>query len=293
MNLCLRIGFIASLSAAFLAADATYNQTTKFKGGTLIEMTQKLANMPLMGHMMGGGMKQAFADQHYDVFIKGNKMARLGGTTSTIYDLDAGTITNIDNTKQTYSTLTFDEMREQMQQAQQRMNKGQGPDIQFDVKVDKTGQTQELNGETAKETLITMTAKQANAQGQMVVKVDTWLVPVTPATQEIMDFHKRLAEKFSFALSGFSPAMGSAGAGLSAAMKESFQQGGFPVLMNTEISGLTSPGGPMGAMGGGNADPNTPLIKEETDSMNFAQGAVDDAKFSVPAGYTEDKRRRR
>src|SRR6478609_5711040 len=124
MKVCLQIGLLAGLSAALLSADASYTQVTKFTGGTAIDMAKKMADMPLIGRM--GGLRNAFEDQRYEVYVKGNKMARLGGMISTIYDLDAGTVTTINNTKQTYTTMTFDEMREQIAQMQQRMNRRRG-----------------------------------------------------------------------------------------------------------------------------------------------------------------------
>jgi hypothetical protein len=187
-------------------------------------------------------------------------------------------------------------MRDRMQQMQQRMNKGQA-DIQFDVKVDKTNNTQKLDGETAKEAIITLTAKQATDQGQMVVTVHAWLVPMNALRQEVQDFHKRLAEKMSSALAGFNPMMGSAGSGLSAAMQEmSRMDAGYPALSETTITGVSGAGGPMAAMAamsGGKSDPNTPLIITESTNHNLTKGVADDSKFSVPAGYKEEKMRGR
>ncbi|HMJ60858.1 MAG TPA: hypothetical protein VK493_03805 [Bryobacteraceae bacterium] len=288
MKVCLQIGLLAGLSASFVSAEASYTQVTKFTGGTAIEMAKKMADMPLIGRMGGGAMRTAFEDQRSDVYVKGNKMARLGGTVSTIYDLDAGTVTTINNTKQTYSTSTFDEMREQMEKMQQRMNRNKtgGGDMQFDVKVEQTGQTRTINGATAKETLITMTAKQESASGQMVVKTHLWLVPQSAATREVADFSRKLGEKFAYAYGG-SPMMGPASGGLAAAMKESFKQDGYPVENDIEVSGVAM-AGPLG--GGG--DPSAPFMQMIMQSSNFATGAVDDAKFGVPAGYKEEKRRR-
>jgi hypothetical protein len=76
---------------------------------------------------------------------------------------------------------------------------------------------------------------------------------------------------------------------MSAALKESFKQDGYPAITDVSISGVSSPAGPMG--GGGNSDPNTPLMQTETTMGNFVAGSVDDTKFGVPAGYKEEKRR--
>jgi len=285
MKLCLQIGLLAGFSAALLPADASYTQVTKFTGGTAVEMAKKMANMPMIGRLGGGAMREAFEDQHYDVYVKGNKMARLGGVISTIYDLDAGTITTINNTKQTYTTMTFDEMREQIERMQQRMNrKHSGGNLQFDAKVEKTGQTRTIDGQNATETLITMTAKSDSegGNGQMVVKTHAWLVPLSAPTRELVDFSRRLGEKFAYAY-GSSPMMGAAAGGLGAAMKEAFSQGGYPVETDVEVSGVAGP------MGGG--DPSAPFMQMETQSSNFAAGTVDAVKFSVPAGYKEEKRR--
>lgn len=286
MKLCLQIGLLAGFSAALLPADASYTQVTKFTGGTAVEMAKKMANMPMIGRLGGGAMRDAFEDQHYDVYVKGNKMARLGGMISTIYDLDAGTITTINNTKQTYTTMTFDEMREQIERMQQRMNRRHngGGNLQFDTKVEKTGQTRTIDRQNATETLITMTAKSDSegGNGQMVVKTHAWLVPLSAPTRELVDFSRRLGEKFAYAY-GSSPMMGAAAGGLGAAMKSAFSQDGYPIETDVEVSGVAGP------MGGG--DSSAPFMQMETQSSNYATGAVDAAKFSVPAGYKEEKRR--
>ena len=286
MKLCLQIGLLAGLSAVLLRADASYTQVTKFTGGTAVEMAKKMANMPMIGRLGGGAMREAFEDQQYDVYIKGNKMARLGGMISTIYDLGAGTITTINNTKQTYTTMTFDEMREQIERMQQRMNRkhNSGGNLRFDTKVEKTGQTRAIDGQNATETLITMTAKSdgEGGNGQMVVKTRAWLVPLSAPTRELVDFSRRLGEKFAYAY-GSSPMMGAAAGGLGAAMKEAFSQDGYPIETDVEISGVAGP------MGGG--DSSATFMQMETQSANFATGTVDAAKFTVPAGYKEEKRR--
>ncbi len=284
MKALLRITLLTAIAAVCLFGDVTYDQSTKFTGGSLLDVMRGMANNPILGRMGGGAMKTAFQDQNFKIYVKGSKMAKIGELTSMIYDLDAGTVTTINHQKHTYNVMTFDQMREQMQRMQQRGNRGQSSDIDFDVKVDKTGQTRTIDGQTATETIMTMTAKSASANGQMVVKTDLWGVPPDSTKRELMDFQKRLVEKFAYAFAG-GPGLGGSSAGIAAAIKESFKLDTYPVLDDIDVSGVAGP------MGRGNSDPNAPLIKMETQSSNFISGPVDESKLSVPAGYTEESRR--
>jgi hypothetical protein len=250
-------------------------------------MTRRMASNPIMGRLAGGRLQAAFQDQVSSVFVKGAKMARVGQATTTIFDLDAGTVTTINNEKRTYSVETFEDMRQRMEKMQQRTNRdGQG-ELEFDVKVTKTGQTRSIKEQTASETVMTLTAKNSNSQGQMVVKVDTWLVPPTPVTKELAEYQKKLAEKFAYAFSG-APGLGPAMGGMNAASKEMRKLDGYPVLSDISVSGVSSP---MAQMGGG-GDPNAPLITLETQADNVVSGSVDDTKFAVPAGFKQDKAHR-
>lgn len=272
---------MAAIAAGCLLADVTYDQTVKFTGGTVVDMMRRFANNPMIGRK-GGAMAAAFEDQNYTVYIKGSKMARIGGMASTIIDLDAGTITTVNNQSHTYRTQTFEEMRERLERSQRAMHQEAASDLQFDVKVDKTGQTRTIDGQSATEDIVTLTAKPGSANSQMAVKVDLWLTPGNGATHEIADYYKRLSAKYAFAFGG-SPGLGSAGAGINAAMKAALQLDGYPVTTDIEVSGVASP-----MMGQANADPNAPFLKMETHSSNFAAGPVDDSKFGIPAGYTQE-----
>lgn len=200
MTLLTRAGVLAGVTAGCLLADVTYTETTKYTGGTLLEMMQRMASNPIMSRLAGGGMKTAFQDQTSTVYVKGAKMARIGNSSSTMFDLDAGTMTNINNEKRTYSVETFEDLRQRMDQMQQRMNRGGSGDLQFDVKVDKTGKTRNIKDQTAGETVMTLTAKNASSQGQMVVKVDAWLAPATSSTKELAEFQRKLAQKIFLCL---------------------------------------------------------------------------------------------
>lgn len=282
MHSSLRTILIGALTAGCALADVTFDQTVKFTGGSMVEMMHRMASNPMLGRK-GGGFASAFQDQTYSVYIKGSKMARIGPVTSTIIDLDAGTITTVNNERRTYTTQTFDEMQQRMEQAQQHMNHGQpAADVQFDVKIDKTGQPRTIDGKDAAETVLTLTAKSAGANGQMAVRVDSWLVAPDAAMHDASDFYKRLSQKFAYAFAG-SPGLGSAGTGIAAAYREMMKLDGYPLVSDISISGVSTP---MPAMGG---DPNAPVITTETQSSHFVSGPIDDSKFAIPAGFTQEQ----
>ena len=289
MNRAMRTAFLASAAAACLLADVTYDQTVKFTGGSMVDLMHQMASNPIMGRLGGSNLKNALQDQTYSVYVKGNKMARIGQLNSTIYDLDAGTITLINNEKRTYTRQTFEEMHARMEEMQRRMSHRQGSDISFDAKVEKTGQTRNIGGQETSEVVFTLTAKgegSGGQSGQMVVKDHAWIAPVTATTQELIDFGKKLSEKYAYASAGFIPALGAANNGLADAMKEALSQGGYPVLSEIEVSGVASP-----MMRSGNSDPTAPFMQMESQSSNFGQGPVDDSKFAVPAGYKQEQPR--
>lgn len=275
-----------ALFASCLLADVTYEEMTKYTGGALLDAIHAMANNPILGRLAGGKLGNAFADHTSTVYIKGPKMAVTGSMLSVIYDLDAGTITTVDHQKRTYTVQTFQEMREQLQRAQERAARGQHPNIDFDTKVDKTGKTRNINGQTASETVLTLTAKSTdpNDRGQMVVKADYWLVPLGPGMQEAVDYHKRLAAKYGAVFAG-SPMLGGASAGINAALQQSLAFDGYPAITDVSVTGVSSP------LVRNSSDSNQPLIQMEIQSADFATGAVDDSKLAVPAGYKEQSSR--
>jgi hypothetical protein len=271
---------LALLVIGSLFGDVTYDQSVRYTGGTLPGTMRKMAGNA--DH--GSTLRAASQDQKFTVYVKGPKMARIGTDFSWIYDLDAGTVTTLDNQKRTYSKLTFEEMRQQMNQVQQRATKDPTSNVEFDVKSEKTGQTRTIDGRTASEIRITLTSKSAGAKGRMVVTADLWLIPLEPATREIVNYSRRLSVRFGETFSG-SPMLGAASAGIGAAMKEAAKLDGYSVLTDVDVSGVSSP--LTAAMGSANNDANAPLVKAEIQSSNFVLGTVDDSKFAIPAGYME------
>jgi hypothetical protein len=279
-----RVLVLAAFGAGSLLADVTYTEQVHYNGGTLIDMMKNMQNGP-MGQMMQGRGGQAFQDQTYTVYIKGNKQARVGTNNTTIIDLDAGTMTNINNERKTYNVRTFDEIRQQMAAMQQRMG-GDTTPVEFDAKVKKTGKTKDIGGQTASEMIMTMTAKNATEGNGLKIVSDIWMVPSQPGSDDIRAFQKKAAEKAADAMGGGGgPMMGGVSKAMSALRKELANMDGIPVETKSDISGASA-GGPMAAMMGGEAaDPNAVALSFTGTMGNYQAGSVDDSHFAIPAGY--------
>jgi hypothetical protein len=249
----------------------------------MLNIVRKMASSPTAGNSSASDLQTEFQDQKFTVYLKGPKMVRIGSSVSLIYDLDAGTITTINNQKHTYSVMTFDEMRQHAEHMQQRANRGDTESTDFDVKLNSTGHRRNINGRTADEVLMTLTSKSGGANGQMVVKAEAWLVPLEPATREVVNYSNRLSEKFGETFSG-SPMLGAASAGIGAAIKEAAKLDGYSVLTNIDVTGASSP--MLSALGSANNDANAPLIQMQIESSHFIAGPVEDSKFTISPGYT-------
>jgi hypothetical protein len=289
----IRIVVLVSAAAGCLFADASYSETVQYQGGTLVEMLRGMANGP-MAKMMGGRIGQAFQDQTYTIYLKGNKMARIGNLNSIITDLDAGTITNIDNMKKTYNVTTFEEMKQTAAEMQKRMKTGDTK-LDFDVKVDKTGNTKTIEGQLATEYVMTLTAKDAGAGKEagagMKVVSHVWLVPTEPGSSEIRAYYTKIASQYKDAIGAAGgPMMAGASRGMAAASAQLANLDGVSVENHMEVSGIASPMGPMAPQGG---DPNAPALIMATQNKAYSKAPVDDSKFAVPEGYQKVDRQMR
>jgi hypothetical protein len=112
--------------------------------------------------------------------------------------------------KKTYTVKTFDEIRKEMREAQEkaereakkeegreREQKSDEPrkewEIDFDVK--ETGQKKTLAGYDARQVIMTVTVREKGKAledgGGMVLTSDVWMGPTIPAMKEVADFEVR------------------------------------------------------------------------------------------------------
>jgi hypothetical protein len=250
-----------------LFADFTYQQTTQITGGSIVTM------MKMMGAFSSQARK-ANEPVVSTIYLKGNRMADVSRDSIEIIDLDNETITNIDLIKHTYTVMTFQQIKEQMERAREEMKKKQAeqaaktpppanPNAQdvkmsFDVHVRKTGAAKQISGLDANETIMTLMMnatdqKSQQTAGAMAITNDMWLVPEIPGYSELRDFHIRMAQKMDIMNSGLGMDISKmllqnpgAGQALADMGKEMQKIEGVPIMQIMRM-GATADGKPLPA----------------------------------------------
>ncbi len=194
-----------AIPPALYAGDYTYQQTTQLTGGSLLHMMKSVGFISSQARHMGDPVVST-------IYLKDNRLANVSPESIEIIDLDKETITQIDVQKKTYTVVTFDQMKQAMENARAQMEKEQPPQpaakpdpdaqdlkMSFDVKVRKTGATKEISGLDSKEAILTMTLTATNTQtqqsGNMAITNDMWMVPEIPGYDKVRDFYRRMAMK--------------------------------------------------------------------------------------------------
>jgi hypothetical protein len=250
-SIALLAGGLLLNSVAF--ADVTYQETSQITGGSMVGML-KLAGA------FSSQAKQLSAPTTSTVSIHGSRMLRSNPHTSEIIDLDQQNITYIDHDKRTWYVVTFQQLQDQMAKAAASMKNGQQPSsngaqMTFNAHVSSNGTTRDINGQTAKESLITITMvgsdpNAPNTKAGMAATSEMWLIDDAPGLAEVRSFSTRMAKELAFDTnSGITSLLGTQPGGAQAMAelkKEAAKQSGFPVLQTTRV-GLTADGQPLPA----------------------------------------------
>lgn len=253
-----------------------------------------------------GGMAPGAANNTSKTYMKGQKMKLDRGTTATILDFDAQTITHIDNNRKTYSVTKFSDMGQTLQQS--------GAEISVDFK--ETGQHKVINGYNATEAIMSMDMDnpQARQAGmKMHMQFDIWASPDVPGAQEVRAFYQRNLGKFPWSAmtAGGDPRMQQSMAEI---QKKIASLKGVPVLQVMKMSmsgneaanaerdkamaqarqqlekmkaeGRLSPQAEqaLARMQGGSGSMMPEVTIESTD---FSSSSIPDSVFAIPAGYQQ------
>jgi hypothetical protein len=310
--------------AAALFAPAVYADV-KTREKTLIKFEGMLGR--IMGMAGGNAAKDGLTNS---VAVKGNRMATFNDQNGQIVDLTEEKIYTIDFKKKEYRVMTFAEMREQMKKMQadaakaakdmpqedraQMEEAGKNIEVTFDVKA--TGETKTIAGHSAKQMMVTVTAKEKGKpieeSGGMVLTNEVWLGPRIAALNEVGQFQA----KFVQAVYGDSlAAMGQQFASLSAmfpglqnmmkTMGEQMKKLDGTPLMNVQKTETVKSaaamaqqpasggGGLSGAlarrmMGNKKPEQRSVLYTSTTETLAIETAATE-ADVAIPAGFKEKK----
>ncbi len=244
---------ITTLGTATLLADFSYHETTTITGGMMASLMK----------VAGVFSRQAREPVQSTVSLKGDRMAHRTQTHATVIDLASQTITSIDLQKKTWSVMTFEEMKQMLEQMSQKMKHNDKGEMNFKVSADKTGKTRQVAGMDAQEMVLKMemegTDKQSGQKGAMVITTDMWIASGVPGYNQVREFYKRMAEKVSWTPGGnMFMANPDAAKGMAEVYKEVAKLEGVPVLQYISMGAEGQPGAAPAEGGGQSAAPPQP-----------------------------------
>jgi len=239
-------------------ADASYQSSTQMTGGSLVNTLTSSPFAP-------ASVKTMLEPTITITAVHGNQKVVTSKERTEIYDIDKQTVTSIDNTKKTYTVMTFDQMRQMMKDMPQKMAEMQARMKQapaqnkpqpaanfktsFDTQVNNPGVSKVVNGLNAQEWIITLTTKVTSANPApndpltsitYVTTTDLWIAPEPPEMQEVEDFDVRMYTKLSqgFDMQALTEQMKTAGANAGMGMMFANQPGASDAMaeMNKEIA---------------------------------------------------------
>lgn len=305
------VGFACACFAVSLSAEVrtTQRATITFEG--------------MLGRMIGlfGGSDDG---KPQTVAVRGDRKATLSDGSGRIVDLGDEKIYDIDARRRTYTVTTFDELRQQMKEAEQKMKEDaeeageepardpDAPEYEVDFDVRETGATRAMAGHDTRQVIATVTMRQKGrtleAGGGLVLTSDMWLAPRIAALDEIAAFDRRYAEQ----LYGLAGTMSADQLAALLAMHPGFQQAqerlasegakleGTPLMTTLTLESVKNPdqqassgGGSIGGMAGRlmrrNRDKpgqKNRVFASTSETLSIAT-SVDDADLAIPAGFTE------
>ena len=230
--LCLSLLTVPSVTAQ----DLQYTSTTKFElAGTAGRA------MNFLSRLGGGGNESTET-----VSIRGKHMRTDSDNSSTIIDLDTGRFLILDHDNRMYSVMNFADMADMAEQmaaqAEEMLEEARAEarnadngrsleeanaEIDYDVKVTRTGETRTIRGHRAERVLMTLSARgrttpetpeEEAMEGALVMANEVWLTSdPSGELKPLFDFQEEMASAMMGEFAEFSSQAESFGAGLQAA----------------------------------------------------------------------------
>ncbi len=231
-------------------ADFKYTESSKMTGGAV------------MGAMKFAGVfskqaRDANGAQISTKSVKGNRLREENADGSVqVIDLDGKRFIKIDPKARTYSIVTFEQMKQQMLAAQERMKAEQAKqptdgqpkaNLKLTPKVESsaTGATRNLLGLDTKEMKIRiemlMETDDPKAQGQQISSVmdtDSWIAPAVPGYDELKQFYVKMAKQMEWVPGAMMGGMANSNIQVSMAelKKNNAKIDGIPLLQTVSMS---------------------------------------------------------
>src|SRR4051794_34164715 len=103
---------LMGVAASTMLADFTYQETTKITGGALVSAMKVAGVFSKQARQIGEPTQST-------VSVKGDRLVHRSKIHASVIDLASQTITSIDLEKKTYSVITFEEMKQALEQMAQ------------------------------------------------------------------------------------------------------------------------------------------------------------------------------
>ena len=243
---------VVLLMADVCRADFKYTETSKITGGSMMGMMKMVS-------VFSKSARQANQAQTTTMAVKSNRLRheKADGNIE-IIDLDGKRFIEIDSKAKTYSILTFEQMRQNMERARERMKEEQAKaaakhpeaaktNVKITPKIEssETGATRNLLGLDTKEVKtrieMQMETDDPRAQGQQmstVINSDQWIAPTVPGYDEIRQFYVKMAKEMDWVPGALSGAMANSNVqiGMTELRKNNARVNGIPLLQTVSIS---------------------------------------------------------
>jgi hypothetical protein len=300
------IAAVTVVAAGTSRADFKYTQQSRVTGGALAGVTKTLG-------VFSKNARQLTEPQLSTTMVHGNRLRTEQATgTVEIIDLDGRRFIHIDTAKKTYAVETFDQMKQQIEQAQEKMKAEQakaaakhGGDPQSVTMVPKF----DMQATGATRTVLNLPAKEMKMRVDMLFKstdpkteadleksnMSTWMTAdswygTIPGYDEVREFYVKMAKELNW----LPASMGMANPQMTQAAEEfkknAIKMGGLFKKKQQPPSDSSANAG--GASGATNAPPPPAPVAGSMMDMtievtSYSKDSLDASLFEVPAGYAQ------
>ncbi|MGH9529915.1 MAG: hypothetical protein ACRD2S_08375 [Terriglobales bacterium] len=298
---------ILMVASGVSKADFKYTQSSKITGGTLMKMTKALG-------VFSKSARQINEPQLSTIMVRGNRMrSEHSDGTVQVIDLDGRRFINIDTVHKAYSTMTFEEFRTALQNAQQRAKEEQEKAVEKHPEASNIKITPKLHSEAtgATRTILDLPTKEMKWQiemqiestdpkvqekaqsASMTMNSDAWIAPEVPGYDEVRQFYVRMAKQLDWlpstmgSMMGMNPQMGPA-------MQE-FQKNlatvkGMPLLQNVSF-GMSATGVPQNTSATTQQPPPPPPSDDQASVPTSARDAISKGFGGAFGGFRKKKKK--